>query len=74
MSLRMISWRNLAAVSVVALLGACAPAPSSPVASNPPPVAASAVWYHVNFDTNSFTIDAQAMSMTTLPTALRSAT
>jgi OmpA-OmpF porin, OOP family len=61
MSQRTISWRQLAAVVVLSLLGACAqnPPPPQPVASNPPPVApgANAVWYTVYFDTNSFAIN-----------------
>src|ERR1700690_57255 len=55
-----ISWRQLAAVSAISLLAACAQTPPPAVASNPPPVAPgpTAVWYHVNFDTNSFVLDA----------------
>jgi outer membrane protein OmpA-like peptidoglycan-associated protein len=60
MSQRTISWRQLAAVGAVSLLGACAQNHPGAVASNPPPVAPgpSAVWYHVSFATNSFAIDA----------------
>jgi hypothetical protein len=39
MSRRTISWRLLAAVGAICLLGACAQNPPQPVASNPPPVA-----------------------------------
>jgi outer membrane protein OmpA-like peptidoglycan-associated protein len=56
MSRRIISWRQLAAVGAVSLLGACAQSPNSPpqaVAAT----AATATWYHVNFDTNSFAIN-----------------
>ena len=64
--------RHLLAVSALSLLGACAqpmtqtssgpvaqPAPQ-PVASNPPaqPPSSTAVWRQVNFDVNSYTIDA----------------
>src|SRR3954462_10590837 len=59
MSRRTISWRQLAAVGAISLLGACAQAPPPPVASNPPPVrpGPAAMWYHVGFDTGSFAID-----------------
>ncbi len=59
MSQHKISWRHLAAVGVISLLGACAQNPPSAVASNPPPVAPgpSAVWHTVYFDTNSFDIN-----------------
>jgi outer membrane protein OmpA-like peptidoglycan-associated protein len=50
----------LAAIGIVALLGACVDTPPPPhaVASNPPPVppGPGAVWYHVSFDTNSFVV------------------
>lgn len=51
MSQPTILWGRFAAIGVVALLGACA--------QTPPPVAAAAapVWYHVNFDTNSFALN-----------------
>jgi outer membrane protein OmpA-like peptidoglycan-associated protein len=60
MSQRTISWRQLAAVGAISLLGACAQSEPQAVASNPPPVAPgpSAVWYRVSFGTNSFAIDA----------------
>lgn len=60
MSRRTVSWRQLAAVAAISLLGACAQNPPQPVASNPPPVAPgpNAVWYTVSFDTASFTINA----------------
>lgn len=60
MSRRTISWRLLAAVTMLSLLGACTQTPPPPpVASNPPPVAPgpNAIWYTVNFDTNSFVIN-----------------
>jgi len=59
MSRRTISWRQLAAVAAISLLGACAQNAPHAVASNPPPVAPgpTAVWYHVSFDSNSFAID-----------------
>jgi OOP family OmpA-OmpF porin len=55
--------RQLAAFSALSVLAACAqtqPMPPQPmVMSNPPPVAPGpgAVWFHVNFDTNSFAVD-----------------
>lgn len=61
MSRRMISWRQLAAVAAISLLGACAQAPPPhSAASNPPPVAPgpNAVWYTVLFESNSFVIGA----------------
>ena len=60
MTLRTISWRQLAAVGALSLLGACAGNQPQAVGSNPPPVAPgpSAAWYHVSFATNSFAIDA----------------
>ena len=65
MSQHKISWRNFAAVSIIALLGACTQAPPATVASNPPPVAPgpNAVWYTVAFDTNSFVIDANGQKV-----------
>jgi OOP family OmpA-OmpF porin len=62
---RTISWRQLAAVGVISLLGACAQTPPQPVASNPPPVAPgpNAVWYTVNFDTSSFAINADGQKV-----------
>lgn len=63
-----LPWRRLLAVSALSLLGACAQpmtqtsvAPAAqPVASNPPaqPPGSTAVWRHVNFDNNSYAIDA----------------
>jgi outer membrane protein OmpA-like peptidoglycan-associated protein len=65
-----LRWRYFLAASAISLVGACAqqqpmnqtsaaPAPQ-PVASNPPaqPPGTAAVWRHVNFDTNSYAIDA----------------
>ena len=65
MSRRTISWRQLAAVGAISLLGACAQNPPQPVASNPPPVAPgqNAVWYTVSFDTNSFVINADGQKV-----------
>jgi OOP family OmpA-OmpF porin len=65
MSRRTISWRQLAAVGAISLLGACAQNPPQPVASNPPPVAPgpTAVWYTVSFDTNSFVINADGQKV-----------
>lgn len=65
MSRRTISWRQLAAVGAIFLLGACAQMPPHAVASNPPPVApgANAVWYTVVFDTGSFAIDANGQKV-----------
>jgi outer membrane protein OmpA-like peptidoglycan-associated protein len=65
MSRRTISWRQLAAVGVISLLGACAQTPPPPDASNPPPVAPgpNAIWYSVSFDTNSFAIDADGQKV-----------
>ena len=65
MSRRIISWRQLAAVAAISLLGACAQNAPHAVASNPPPVAPgpSAVWYHVSFDSNSFAIDAMGQKV-----------
>lgn len=63
-NMKHVSWRPLAAVCTLILLGACAqmqPAPApQPVAANPPPVApgAEATWYHVGFETNGYGIDA----------------
>jgi outer membrane protein OmpA-like peptidoglycan-associated protein len=61
MSQRTLSWRHLAAVGTISLLAACAQTPSASVASNPPPVAPgpNATWYHVQFATNSYALDAQ---------------
>ncbi|HXQ51314.1 MAG TPA: OmpA family protein [Stellaceae bacterium] len=67
MSRHAISWRHLAAVGVIALLGACAQTPPAPppVASNPPPVAPgpNATWYSVAFDTGSYVIDANGQNV-----------
>ncbi|MFY7961678.1 MAG: OmpA family protein [Elsteraceae bacterium] len=62
-------WRYLVAVSAISLLGACAQQPLTqtsaaptpqPVASNPPMQSpgAPAAWRHVNFESDSFAIDA----------------
>ncbi len=51
MSLRRISWRQLAAVGAVSVLGACAQSPPQTATVAPP------VWYHVNFDTNSYALN-----------------
>jgi len=60
MSRRTISWRQLAAVGAIVSLAACAHTPPQPVASNPPPVAPgpNAIWYTVNFDSNSVAVSA----------------
>lgn len=66
MSLNAITWRRLAAVGALSLLGACAQHSSQPkVASNPPPVAPgpNTVWYTVSFDTNSFVVDANGQKI-----------
>lgn len=71
MSRYTISWRQLAAVGAISLLGACAQNPPQavnppqPVASNPPPVAPgpNAVWYHVSFDPGSFVINANGQAV-----------
>jgi len=65
MSRRTNSWRQLAAVAAIALLGACGQTPPQPLASNPPPVAPgpTAVWYTVAFATNSFAIDADGQKV-----------
>ena len=65
MSRRKISWRQLAAVGAVSVLGACAQNPPQSVASNPPPVAPGpgATWYHVGFSTNSSVIDADGQKI-----------
>jgi outer membrane protein OmpA-like peptidoglycan-associated protein len=60
MSRRILSWRNLAAVSAVSLLAACAqPQPPALIAANPPPTppGPNATWYHVEFPTGSHAID-----------------
>lgn len=65
MSAFTISWRQLAAIGTLCLVGACANNPPQAVASNPPPVApgAKAIWYHVDFDTNSYSIDASGQKI-----------
>jgi outer membrane protein OmpA-like peptidoglycan-associated protein len=62
---RTISWRQLAAVGVISLLGACAQNPPQAVASNPPPVAPgpNATWYNVYFESNSFAINADGQKV-----------
>ncbi|HLG88996.1 MAG TPA: OmpA family protein [Alphaproteobacteria bacterium] len=59
MSQRIVFWRQLAAVSAISLLGACAHNQPQAVASNPPPVAPgpNAAWSSVYFDTGSFAIN-----------------
>ncbi len=63
-----LRWRYFIAAGAISMVGACAqpmsqtasaPVPT-PVASNPPPQApgTTAVWRHVNFDNNSYAIDA----------------
>ena len=61
MSQRTLSWHHLAAVGAISLLAACAQTSPAMVASNPPPVppGPNATWYHVEFTTNSHTLDAQ---------------
>jgi OOP family OmpA-OmpF porin len=65
MARRTLSWRQLAAVGAVSLLGACAQMQPQAVASNPPPVAPgpNAIWYTVSFDTNSFAISASGQAV-----------
>ncbi len=79
MPTQMISYRQLAALSAIFLLGACAQTPPQVVgsdqppvvpyqpqlASNPPPVppGANAVWYHVRFDTNAVAIGPDGQSV-----------
>jgi OOP family OmpA-OmpF porin len=57
MSQRTVSWRQLAAIGAVSLLGACAQTPPKAAAVVAP------VWYHVNFDTNSFAIDSNGQKV-----------
>jgi outer membrane protein OmpA-like peptidoglycan-associated protein len=61
MSRLTLSWRHLAAAGTICLLAACAQTPPAAMASNPPPEppGRNATWYHVDFATNSHTIDAQ---------------
>ena len=60
------TWRNLAAMGTIALLAACAqtPPPAAMVASNPPPIppGSSAMWYHVEFASNSHNLDAKGQT------------
>jgi len=67
MSRSIITWRSLAAVGALSLLGACADTPPQAVASNPPPVAPgpNAVWYHVAFDTGSFAVNTTGQTVVT---------
>ena len=67
MSQRSNSWRQLAAIGAISLLGACAQTPPQAVASNPPPVAPgpNATWYHVSFDTNSSALNADGQKVVT---------
>jgi outer membrane protein OmpA-like peptidoglycan-associated protein len=64
-----LHWRYFVAVSAISLLGACAQQPMTqtsaapepqPLASNPPaqPPGVAAAWRHVNFESNSYAIDA----------------
>jgi outer membrane protein OmpA-like peptidoglycan-associated protein len=65
-----ITLPRLLAFGTLAVLGACAPmhhyhaAETAPV-SNPPPVAPGpqAIWYHVEFATGSFAVDANGQSV-----------
>lgn len=54
-------WRHAAVVWAIFLLAGCAETPVATVASNPPPVppGADAIWYHIEFMTNSHTLDDQ---------------
>lgn len=72
MSVLKITWRRLAIIGTLCMLGACSQNSAQPtaagtpsVASNPPPVAPGpkAVWYHVDFDTNSYGIDADGQKV-----------
>jgi OOP family OmpA-OmpF porin len=65
MSVATISWRQFAAIGTLCLVGACADHSPRAVASNPPPVAPgpTAIWYHVDFDTNSYNIDANGQKV-----------
>jgi outer membrane protein OmpA-like peptidoglycan-associated protein len=72
MSTPMISYGQLAALSAIFLLGACAQTPpqavgsyQAPLASNPPPVppGPNAVWYHVSFNTNAVAIGPDGQSV-----------
>jgi outer membrane protein OmpA-like peptidoglycan-associated protein len=82
MSARTISWRHLAMVSALSLLGACAQTAPHAVASNPPHAVASnppsaihgsdVVWYAISFDTDSFLLDAEGQKIVNdVITALR---
>jgi outer membrane protein OmpA-like peptidoglycan-associated protein len=70
-----LSWRQLAAGAALCLVTACAQtAPAPMLASNPPPVppGAGATWYHVEFATNSHTLDAQGdLTVANVTTALQ---
>jgi OOP family OmpA-OmpF porin len=62
MSQRSSSWRRLFAVGTIALLAACSQTSPRTEASNPPPVppGPNATWYHVSFDSGSYTMNADA--------------
>jgi outer membrane protein OmpA-like peptidoglycan-associated protein len=61
MSLDTFSSRHAALLVLLALPAACAQTPPATVASNPPPVppGPAATWYHIEFTSNSHTLDAQ---------------
>jgi outer membrane protein OmpA-like peptidoglycan-associated protein len=71
MSKRTLSWRLLAAVGTVCLLGACAQTGPGAVASNPPsvPPGPNATWYHVEFGSDSRVIDATGQQTVSAVTA-----
>jgi outer membrane protein OmpA-like peptidoglycan-associated protein len=53
-----LSWHHAATLGIIAMVSACANAPSAHQAANPPPVSPGpgATWYSVHFDTASFVI------------------
>jgi len=55
------SSRHVALLVLLALPAACARTPPATVASNPPPVSPgpAATWYHIEFASNSHTLDAR---------------
>ncbi len=67
MSRSIITWRSLAAVGALSLLGACADTSPRVAVSNPPPVSPgpNAVWYHVAFDTGSFVVNSTGQTVVT---------
>jgi OOP family OmpA-OmpF porin len=82
MSRRTLSWRYLAAVGAISLLGACAQTPSQAVSANPPHAVASnpprvapgpnTIWYSVSFATDSFALDPEGQKVANeVITALR---